>query len=93
MSYYCSDTHCTGSISIKLNEDKDYINNNITKCQNIKTIREHSLQYKEHNYARITEVINDLNYGSKQILIMININLYIFYQIIKKFLNKLNFNI
>ena len=45
MSYYCYDTHCTGSISLNLNVDNDYINNQITKCKNINIIKEHSLSY------------------------------------------------
>ena len=61
MSYYCSDTHCEGRISINLNEDSDYINNKILTCKYIKIIKKHSLTYKLHSYARKKEIRFDLD--------------------------------
>jgi len=51
MTYYCSDTHFAGRISLNLNKDSLYPNNGMTKCKNIKIIKEHSLPYNKHNYG------------------------------------------
>ena len=69
MSYYCSDTHCNGRISINLKEDSDYINNNLSNCKNIKIIKNHSIPYRLHSYAREKEIKFDIeNLGKISII-------------------------
>lgn len=69
MTYYCSDTHCAGRISLNLNQDSLYPNNDMTKCKNIKIIKEHSLPYNKHNYGRIKEIKSDIeNLGTTLIV-------------------------
>ena len=69
MSYYCSDTHCHGKISINLDDDSCYINNEITKCKNIKVIKPHNMPDNKYKYERYNEIKNDIEFADTQIII------------------------
>ena len=58
--YYCSDTHCEARVKLSLENDEENKNICISKCNNITIIKEHSIPYIYHNYARNIEIKHDI---------------------------------
>lgn len=58
--YYCADTHCQARVKLSLENDAENKNINISKCNNITMIKEHSILFKYHNFARYNEIKNDI---------------------------------
>lgn len=58
--YYCTDTHCEARVKLFLENDEENKNINISKCNNITIIKEHSIPYIYHNYARNIEIKHDI---------------------------------